>query len=137
MFTNNRISGISIKAKLSLLWIFVLVNMAYADILSLIDATSPIRQAMQGAPLPSGGLIAGAILMETGIAMILLSRVLKGQVNRWVNIFVAAINILAVVGGGHGLYYIFFATLEVSAMLLIIWLAWRWEADGAATQLND
>ena len=127
MNSNNQNPGRDVRVKLSTLWIFVLINMAYADILSLMDTTSPIRQVMEGAPLPSGGLLAGAILMETGIAMIILSRVLKYQVNRWANIILAAINILGVVTGGHSLYYIFFATIEAVGMLLIIWFAWRWK----------
>jgi len=109
-----------------LLWIFVLLNMAYADILSLMDPTSLIRERMAGDPLPAGGLLAGAILMETAIAMVILPWVLNYKVNRWVNILIGALNILAVVTGGHGPYYVFFATAEVACMVLIIWGAWKW-----------
>ena len=127
MNTNREITGIDPKIKLSLLWIFVVLNMAYADILSLMDPTSPIREAITGSPLPAGGLIAGAILMETSIAMVILSWILNYKVNRWVNLLIGALNILAVVTGGHGLYYIFFATVEVGCLLLIIWFAWKWK----------
>jgi hypothetical protein len=85
-----------------------------------------IRGVMAGAPLPAGGLILGALVMETSIAMVILSWVLKYKVNRWVTTVIGALNILAVVRGGHGLYYAFFATVEVACMLLIIWFAWRW-----------
>jgi hypothetical protein len=124
--TNKSTTGTDPKLKLSLLWIFVVLNLAYADVLSLMDPTSPIRGVMAGAPLPAGGLILGAILMETSIAMVILSWVLKYKVNRWVTTVIGALNILAVVRGGHGLYYAFFATVEVACMLLIIWFAWRW-----------
>ena len=124
--TNKQITGIDPKVKLSLLWIFVVLNIAYADILSLMDATSPIRKIMEGSPMPSGGLIAGAILMETSIVMVILPWILPYKVNRWVTILIAAINIFAVVTGGHGLYYVFFASVEVVSMLLIIWFAWKW-----------
>jgi len=124
--TNKSTTRTDPKLKLSLLWIFVVFNLAYADILSLMDPTSPIRGVMAGAPLPAGGLILGAILMETSIAMVILSWVLKYKVNRWVTTVIGALNILAVVRGGHGLYYAFFATVEVACMLLIIWFAWRW-----------
>jgi uncharacterized membrane protein len=100
--------------------------MAYADILSLMDPTSPIRKVMAGAPMPAGGLVAGAILMETAMVMVILSWVLNYKVNRWVAIVLGAINILAVITGGHGPYYVFFATVEVASMLLIIWFAWKW-----------
>lgn len=127
MNTNKSTTEIDPRIKLTLLWIFVVINMAYADILSLMDPTSPIRGVMAGTPMPAGGLIAGAILMETAIAMTILSWVLNYKVNRWVNIVIGALNILAVVTGGHGLYYVFFATVEVICMLLIIWFAWKWK----------
>jgi hypothetical protein len=127
MNPNKSTTGIDPKIKLSLLWIFVVINMAYADILSLMDSTSPIRKVMAGAPLPSGGLVLGAIVMETAIAMIILSWVLNYKVNRWVTIIIGAFNILYVVRGGHGLYYAFFATVEVAFMLLIIWFSWKWK----------
>jgi hypothetical protein len=129
MSANTSTTKIDPKVKLSLLWIFVVLNIAYADILSLMDSTSAIRKVMGGAPLPAGGLIAGAILMETAIAMVILSWLLNYKVNRWVNIIIGALNILAVVTGGHGPYYVFFATVEVACMLLIIWFAWKWKPD--------
>ena len=127
MNISKQITGIDPKVKLSLLWIFVVLNMAYADILSLMDPTSPIRQRMDGAPMTPEFLLAGAILMETSIVMVILSWILNYKVNRWVNIIIGAINIFAVVTGGHGLYYVFFATVEVVGMLLIIWFAWKWK----------
>jgi hypothetical protein len=126
MNTVKKINGIDVRLKLSLLWIFLLLNMAYADILSLMDATSPIRNIIAGAPLPSGGLLAGALVMETSIMMILLSHVLKRNTNRWVNIIIGVFNILPIVTGGHGLYYLLFASIEVVSILLIIWFAWKW-----------
>lgn len=126
MDTNQSGTGIDPRIKLSLLWVFVALNMAYADLLSLMDATSPIRGIMAGAPMPAGGLLAGAILMETGIVMVILPWLLSYKVNRWVTVVAGALNILAVVTGGHGLYYAFFATVEVACMLLIIWFAWKW-----------
>jgi hypothetical protein len=110
-----------------LLWIFVILNMAYADILSLMDPTSVIRGIMAGAPLPSGGLILGAIVMETSIAMVILSWVLNYKVNRWVSIVMGVFMIVQIVTGGHGLYYLFFESIEVACILLIIWLAWKWK----------
>ena len=127
MNPNKQTTGIDPKVKISLLWIFVVLNIAYADILSLMDSTSPIRKIMEGATMPEGGLMAGAILMETSIVMVILPWILNYKVNRWVTIIISAINIFAVVTGGHGLYYAFFATVETACMLLIIWLAWKWD----------
>ena len=126
MNANRRTTGMDIKVKLSMLWIFVLFNMIYADIISLMDAGSPIRRVMEGAPMPPGGLLAGAVLMETSISMVLLSQLLKCKANRWANIIVGVINIVAVIAGGQHPYYILFATIEVVSMSLIVWYAWKW-----------
>jgi hypothetical protein len=127
MNTNKSTTGIDPKVKLSLLWIFVILNMAYADILSLMDPTSIIRGIMVGAPLPAGGLLLGAIVMEISIAMVILSWALNYKVNRWVTTIIGVFMIWQIVIGGHGLYYLFFTAIEVACILLIIWFAWKWK----------
>ena len=126
MNTNKSIIGIDPRVKLSLLWIFVVLLMVYADIVSLLDPTSPIREVMAGVPLPAGGLLAGAILMIASISPVMLSWVLSYKVNRWVTVIIGAYMIVHIVIGGHGLYYVLFETVEVACILLIIWLTWKW-----------
>ncbi len=74
--------------------------------------------------------LVGAILMETAIVMVVLSRVLKYRANRWANIISGVIHTLAVFGsmfvGTPAMYYTFFAAIEIACTLLIIWLAWKW-----------
>ena len=85
-----------------------------------------------GFELTQGLLLVFSILLEIPIAMIFLSRVLKYRVNRWANIIAGAITILFVIGGGSTtLSYIFFATIEVVCMSLIIWYAWKWPKQEA------
>ena len=127
MNTNKSTTGIDPRVKLSLLWIFVVLLMVYADIVSLLDPTSPIREVMAGAPLPAGGLMAGAILMIISIATVMLSWVLSYKVNRWVSIIIGVFMIVHIVIGGHGLYYVLFETVEVACILLIIWFTWKWK----------
>jgi hypothetical protein len=118
------------KVLLSTLWIVVMINMAYADILSLhIPGTleEVAKTSLStGAPIPQL-MLGGAIMLEIPIAMIFLSRLLKYKVNRWANIIASVITIAYVVGGGI-LYphYIFIATIEVVCMLLIVWFSWKW-----------
>ena len=126
MNTQKSAAGIDPRVKLSLLWVFVIVNMAYADILSLMDSTSIIRGIMAGASLPAGGLLAGAIVMETSFAMVVLPWVLEYKINRWVSLIIGVFMSWQIIIGGHGLYYAFFATVEVACILLIIWLTWKW-----------
>ncbi|MCP4541359.1 MAG: hypothetical protein GY832_29865 [Chloroflexi bacterium] len=113
------------KVKLSTLWIVVMFNMAFADILSFMMEYStghtPEFQATQGL------MLIAAIILEIPIVMIFLSRVLKYGANRWANIIAGVITILFVIGGGSTyLHYIFFATIEVVCTLLIVWYAWKW-----------
>ncbi|MEW7280800.1 DUF6326 family protein [Aquimarina sp. 2201CG1-2-11] len=118
-----------IRVVLSTLWIFVLLNMLYADMISLLDHNAPIHiLLMDKIEVPPAFLVGAALLMETVIIMILLSRVLKYKTNRLANISIAIINILAVIlGGWSSAYYLLFASVEIAAMLLIIWLAWSWK----------
>ncbi|NTV37136.1 MAG: hypothetical protein HGA53_09295 [Anaerolineaceae bacterium] len=124
---NKSIGEIDPRVKLSLLWIFVVLLMVYADIVSLLDPTSPIREVMAGAPLPAGGLVAGAILMIISIVMVVLSWVLTYKVNRWVTILIGAFMIFYIVNGGHGLYYVLFESVEIACILLIAWFSWKWK----------
>ena len=121
---------IDTKVLLSTLWIVVMINMAYADILGL-NIPGTLEEVAKtsvstGTTIPQL-MLGGAIMLEIPIAMILLSRVLKFKVNRWVNIIASVITIAYVVGGGS-LYphYIFIATIEVVCMLLIVGFAWKW-----------
>ena len=126
MNVNKSTTGIDPRVKLSLLWIFVIINMAYADILSLMDPTSIIRGIMAGSPLPAGGLLAGAIVMEASFFMVILPWILNYKVNRWVSSIIGIFMTWQIIIGGHGLYYAFFAIVEVACILLTIWFTWKW-----------
>ena len=127
---NKTTEKVDTKVLLSTLWIVVMINMAYADILGLFipGALEEVAKTSvsTGTTIPQL-MLGGAIMLEIPIAMILLSRVLKFKVNRWVNIIASVITIAYVVSGGS-LYphYIFIATIEVVCMLLIVGFAWKW-----------
>ena len=118
------------KVLLSTLWIVVMLNMLKADNLSLFipGAAEEVARtsASAGASIPQLMLV-GAIMGQLGIAMIVLSRVLKYRINRWVNI-VASLVTIAYIWGGAASYphYIFIATVETLCLLLIIGFAWTW-----------
>lgn len=114
-----------VRVRLSTLWIVVMFNMAFADILSfMMELSTGHTPEVQ---VPQGVMLVFAILLEIPIAMILLSRVLKYRANRWANIIAALLTIAFVIAGGSTyLHYIFFATVEVVCMALIIWYAWNW-----------
>jgi hypothetical protein len=121
---------IDTKILLSTLWIVIMINMLKADMLSLYipGAAEELARtaASSGTPIPQL-MLGGAIMMEISISMIILSRVLKYGVNRWVNIIVSLITIAFVVGGWASYpHYIFIAGVEVICLLLIIGFAWMW-----------
>ncbi len=116
------------KVRLSTLWVVVMFNMVFADILSFIKPGNleELWAGSGGVQITQGLLLVFAILIEIPIVMIFLSRVLKHRVNRWANIIAAAIQIPFVIGmGTTDLHYIFFATIEVVCMSLIVWYAWK------------
>jgi hypothetical protein len=127
MNTNKSTIRIDPRVKLSLLWIFVVLLMIYADIVSLMDQTSLIRERMVGTPMSAGFLLAGAAIMVISIAPVVLSWVLNYKVNRWVSSVIGALMIQQIIAGGHGLFYVLFETVEVASILLIIWFTWKWK----------
>jgi len=118
---------------LSTLWIFVTLNYLYCDVLGLMDSeilNQFLTGKVEGLEITKNFLLGGAILMEIPIAMVLLSRILKLKVNRWANIIAALIKTVAMimslfVGSPTG-YYTFFAVIEISTTLFIVWYAWTW-----------
>lgn len=116
------------KMWLSTLWIFATLNYIYADVFSLYFVPGAQKET---ATMAAGAVLGFAVLMETAIAMVLLSRVLRRGANRWANIVAGAIHTLAVVSSLFGSappapYYMFFATVEIACTLFIIWYAWMW-----------
>ena len=119
-----------VRVLLSTLWIVVMINMLYADVLGLFipGALDEVARTAGETPIPLL-MLGGAVMMEISTAMIILSRVLKHRVNRWANIIASLITIAFVVGGGsQHPHYIFIATIEVVCLLAIIWNAWKWSS---------
>ena len=126
----NSLKKIDTKALLSTLWIVVMLNMLKADILSLNipGAAEEVARtsASTGASIPQLMLF-GAVMGNLAIAMIILSRVLKYGINRWVNIVVGIVTIAYIWGGAASYpHYIFIASVETLCLLLIVGFAWTW-----------
>ena len=130
------------KERLSLFWLFALLNYLYADVLALFDIVGSQDPAVH---LPQWALLGSAILMEIPIAMIVASRLLPFRANRLANIIAGAIETLAVIsmqfvyplasGAWHEhmfASYIFFGTIETVCSAVIIWQAWTWSGVKAA-----
>ena len=127
------------KVILSLLWIFVLLNYIYADIFGL--SFNPVLQPGVTVDITQGSALAFAVLMETAIAMVLLSRVLRYSANRWANIIVGVIHTALVAWSltvaTPTLFYAFFATIEIACTLFIIWYAWTWRPSLSTQSVRE
>src|SRR5512136_846691 len=94
MITTTRTPIHDRKVVLSTLWIFAMLNYVYADVYTLFFNPVLRPEAWKqflagdagGVPLTEGFVLITAVLMETAIAMVLLSRVLSYGPNRWANI---------------------------------------------------
>ncbi len=130
------------KVLLSTLWIFAMFNYLYADVYGLYfnpvlqkELWQKLAEGFAGSiPITQGFVLITAILMETAIAMVILSRVLKYGANRWMNIIFGAFHTLFVfwslIGDPVSVFYVFFAVIEMACTLLIIWLAIKWRPAG-------
>lgn len=124
---------LDIKAKLSTLWLFALLNYLYCDLIGLMDSNL-LKQFLTGSvggiEFTQGFLLGASILMEIPIAMILFSRLFRYKINRWSNIIAGTlmtlVQISTLIMGTPTIYYIFFSIIEIAATASIVWIAWRW-----------
>jgi hypothetical protein len=121
------------KVALSTLWVFVMFCIAYADLIGFIEpgTLKKIINGNTGFVLTPALILVFSLFQAIPIAMILVSRWLRRDVNRRMNIVASVMTLLYILGGGNweSVSYPVFATLEIVAMLGIIWLAWTWRTD--------
>jgi len=130
MITDNAVTN-DRRLIISTLWIVVMFNMVFADVLSFMipgALAEVMTGAVDGVEMSEKLMLIAAMILEIPIVMIFLSRFLKYRANRMANILAGIVTILFVIGGGSTeLHYIFFASVEVLCMLAIIRLAWKWK----------
>ncbi|MHA1444098.1 MAG: DUF6326 family protein [Candidatus Hodarchaeales archaeon] len=98
---------ISVKIKLSALWVAVMFLYAYADIKAFYKpgfTEEVISGTAAGMEITQAWLLMGAMLMAVPSLMIFLSLSLPAKVNRLANIIVG----------------------EVVLTALVVWHAWKW-----------
>ena len=121
---------IDIRGRLSTLWIVVMFNMIYADIIGFLNPDL-LRGLMtgyaEGIRVTPQLLVAAAIMVEIPTLMVLLSRILKPTVNRWANIVAVALTTAFIIGGGSvSPHYLVLAAMELVCLAFILRYAWRW-----------
>ena len=123
------------RVALPLLWVFMLLNYLYCDVLSLMDPAN-LKDVLAGhaavgsVQITPEFLLVSGVLMEVPMAMILLSRVLGHGASRWANVvaasFMAVVQFGSLGVGTPTSYYLFFSVIEVGTLALIAVLALRW-----------
>jgi hypothetical protein len=133
------------RERLSLFWIFVLLNYLYADVIALFAIVDSPN--LSDAPhLAPWALMGAAVLMEIPIAMIVASRLLPFRANRLANLIAGGF--LTLINGGLTFIpplvgartpalpeYLFFATIETVCTSVIVWQAWTWSETKTAVSL--
>ena len=123
------------RVALPALWIFMVLNYLYCDVVSLFDPVTArgvvAGQAAGGAfQITPQFLLASALLMEIPMAMTMLSRILRHTPNRWANVgaatFMAVVQIGSLGVGSPAAYYFFFSVIEVGTLCAIALLALTW-----------
>ena len=128
------ISGKERKSLLSTMWIFVILNMIYADILGMLRPGYLEFLDQMSQKLTGSAVLLFAVFMEVVIVMVPLSKMLNRKANRWVHFVTVPLSILWVIvpslmpslGDSTPLSYIFFASVEVITMLSMLWFVWKW-----------
>mgnify|MGYP000175954757 FL=1 len=118
----------NIKTKLSTLWIVVMLNLIFADILSIMVELVNKNTLDDIIGEVTTTMAIAALLTNIPILMVYFARVLPHKTNRLANIIAAILTTIFVVGGGSlAPHYIIIVSIEVTVLLGILWTAFRWQ----------
>ena len=123
---------VSVKLKLATLWASLMFLYIYVDYFALY-MPGKLEDILNGRvfvfTITQGFLLTALASMTIPALMIFLSVALHAQVNRWVNILVAAVYVpytLFNLVGEAWMHMVFGATVEVILLCLIIRYSWKW-----------
>lgn len=129
--TNQSASPVDIRIRLAGLWATTMLIFAYVDLFSLFrpDFRAALDQGKVfvfdvGEPF----LLGATIYVIIPSLMIYLSLVMPRRLNRIVNISLAALYAVTIVGGaiGEWSYYILGSAVEAVLLLVVIRHSWSW-----------
>lgn len=123
----------SVKTILSSLWLFVLLNYIYCDIMTHMDSTA-LKTLLSGTAgnleITQGFLLGASVYMEIPIAMVFLSRMLPFPAARWAciaagTLMTAGQAASCFIGTGITNYYRFYSAVEIAGTAFIVAYAWK------------
>jgi hypothetical protein len=119
------------KIILSILWVFVVFNIAFADIIGFIEpgTLEKIINEDTGFDLTPALILIFSLFQAIPMVMIVAARLFRRDVNRWLNMVASVLTLFYIVGGGNwgSTSYPVFALLEVAAIVVIFWLSLHWK----------
>lgn len=124
---------VSVKIKLAALWAPLMFHYSYGDILGFYtpEAIEDLITGRAGnVQITDGFLVIMAVWMAIPSLMVFLSLALKASVNRWLNLVLGVLSLLApastFLAGEISLRYVIQAAVETMLIAAIIWHAWTW-----------
>jgi hypothetical protein len=130
------------RAKLSSLWVFVFLNMIFRD-LHEFGRPGFLEEVMtgvvNGVHVTDGLMLIGGIMIAVPLLIIPLTQFLSFKASRRANLVMGVLQIVSVIGVNTApdLDDIFFAVIELVALLLILRLAWNWTEHAALNSATD
>jgi hypothetical protein len=124
------------RLKLSALWVYVFLNMIFRD-LHQFGHDGFIEEMMtgvvNGVQITDGLMLIGGIMIAVPLLMIPLIQFLNLKANRLANLVIGVLQIVSTIGNNMApdLDDVFFAVIELAALVLIIGLAWNWKEPAA------
>ena len=117
-----------VKVILSIIWVAVMLTYLLGDVIRIFTGDATLGE-IQGVKFTQGMALGIAALMVTPILMVVLSLVLPHNINRWVNIIVAALWFLFNLVGlptypGH--YDKFLLAVSMVFNVITVWHASKW-----------
>jgi hypothetical protein len=131
---------IDVKIKLAFLWVALSFLYIDNDIFTLLQAGNVaqlVNGAIDGIYFDQTVLFGSAVLMALPIFMVILSLILRANMNRKVNISLGIFHALLLIPplfapGELWAYYALYMIFEGLFIALIIWYAWKWPIQGAS-----
>ena len=125
---------INVKLKISALWIAVMFCYVYGDYIEIyVPGVIADAMAVKSSIETQLEFFSVALLMAIPSVMIFFTLVVKPNVNRWLNIILAAFYIallIAVNTEAGWWFYLFLTAIEILISVAIVWYAWNWPTVG-------
>lgn len=128
-----------LRPTLSLLWLFVILNMVFRDIHEFTMASTLneiLSGTVNGNPMSETVLLFGAVAVELLLLGFLLTALLPPRGARLLNLALVSVAVT-------GMFYIppadpddvFFAVVELCTFAVVFILAWRWKTSPQSNSL--